>query len=62
MTPNERFDQDVRRNVEARVRQGMKAVLEEILQEEMPSISRPATASSPPPAAASAMDTTPGIS
>src|SRR5215212_3864763 len=62
LTPNERFDQDVRRNVEARVRQGVQAVLEEVLQEQMPSISRPATASSPPPAAASAMDPTPGTS
>ena len=35
MTPNERFDQDVKRDVEARVREGVKAVLEEVLQEEM---------------------------
>ena len=35
MIPNERFDQDVKRDVEARVREGVKAVLEEVLQEEM---------------------------
>ena len=35
MTPNERFDQDIKRDVEARVREGVKAVLEEVLQEEM---------------------------
>ncbi len=35
MTPNERFDQDVKRDMEARVREGVKAVLEEVLQEEM---------------------------
>jgi putative transposase len=35
LTPNERFDQDVKRDVEARVREGVKAVLEEVLQEEM---------------------------
>ncbi|MCA1740793.1 MAG: IS256 family transposase, partial [Actinobacteria bacterium] len=35
MTPNERFDQDLKCDVEARVREGVKAVLEEVLQEEM---------------------------
>ena len=35
MIPNERFDQDVKRDVEARIREGVKAVLEEVLQEEM---------------------------
>ncbi len=35
MTPNERFDQDVKRDVEARVREGVKAVPEEVLREEM---------------------------
>ena len=35
MTPNERFDQDLKRDVEARVREGVKAVLEEVLEEEM---------------------------
>jgi putative transposase len=35
LTPNERFDQDAKRDVEARVREGVKAVLEEVLQEEM---------------------------
>jgi putative transposase len=35
LTPNERFDQDVKRDVEARVREGVKAVLEEVLEEEM---------------------------
>lgn len=31
MTLNQRFDQDVKRNVKARIREGMKAVLEEVL-------------------------------
>ncbi len=35
MTPNERFEQDVKRDVQARVREGVKAVLEEVLQKEM---------------------------
>jgi putative transposase len=35
LTPNERFEHDVKRDVQARVREGVKAVLEEILQEEM---------------------------
>ena len=35
MTPNERFYRDLKRDVEARVREGVKAVLEEVLQEEM---------------------------
>jgi putative transposase len=35
LTPNERFDQDVKRVVQARVREGVKAVLEEVLEEEM---------------------------
>ncbi len=35
LTPNERFDQDLKRDVEARVQEGVKAVLEEVLQEEM---------------------------
>jgi putative transposase len=35
LTPNERFDQDLKRDIEARVREGVKAVLEEVLQEEM---------------------------
>ena len=35
MTPNERFDQDVKRDVQARVREGVKALLEEVLEEEM---------------------------
>ncbi len=35
MTPNERFDQDIKRDVETRVREGVKAVLEEVLEEEM---------------------------
>ena len=35
MTPNERFDQDVKRDVQARVREGVKAILEEVLEEEM---------------------------
>ncbi len=35
LTPNERFDQELKRDVEARVREGVKAVLEEVLEEEM---------------------------
>jgi len=35
LTPNERFDQDLKQDVETRVREGVRAVLEEILQEEM---------------------------
>jgi len=35
LTRNERFDQELKRDVEARVREGVKAVLEEVLQEEM---------------------------
>jgi len=35
LTPKERFDPDLKRDVEARVREGVKAVLEEVLQEEM---------------------------
>ena len=32
LTANERFDRDLKRDVEARVREGVKAVLEEVLQ------------------------------
>ncbi len=35
MTPKEEFEQAVKRDVQARVREGVKAVLEEVLQEEM---------------------------
>ena len=35
MTPKREFNHDVKLDVEARVRQGVKAVLEEVLQEEM---------------------------
>ena len=35
MTPNEKFDHEVKRDVQARVREGVKAVLEEVLEEEM---------------------------
>ena len=35
LTPNERFDQDVKCDVQARVREGVKPVLEEVLEEEM---------------------------
>ncbi len=35
MAQGEEFEQTVKRDVEARVREGVKAVLEEILQEEM---------------------------
>ena len=35
MTPNEKFDHEVKRDVQAPVREGVKAVLEEVLEEEM---------------------------
>jgi putative transposase len=35
LTPNKRFEQHIERDVQARVREGVKAVLEEVLQEEM---------------------------
>ncbi len=35
MTPKKEFEEAVKRDVHARVRQGVKAVLEEMLQEEM---------------------------
>jgi len=63
LTPNERFDQDVKRHVEARVREGVKAVLEEVLQEEMTEhLEAGSTGSSLRPGAASVTDTTPATS
>jgi len=35
LTPKKEFERIVKRDVEARVREGVKAVLEEVLQEEM---------------------------
>jgi putative transposase len=35
LTPKKGFERIVKRDVEARVREGVKAVLEEVLQEEM---------------------------
>ena len=35
MTPKKEFEQAAKREVEARVREGVKAVLEEVLEEEM---------------------------
>ncbi len=35
MTPKKEFEEAVKRDVQARVREGVKAVLEEVLQEEM---------------------------
>jgi transposase-like protein len=35
LTPKNKFEHDVKRDIEARVREGVKAVLEEVLQEEM---------------------------
>ena len=35
MTPKKKFEEAVKRDVQARVREGVKAVLEELLQEEM---------------------------
>ena len=59
MIPNERFDQDVKRDVEARVREGVKAVLEEVLQEEMTEHLEAGYRELTPPGAASVTDTTP---
>ena len=58
MSPKPEFEHDVKLDVEARVRQGVKAVLEEALEEEMAEHLKAATGSSPLPAAESAMDTT----
>ena len=61
MTPNKReeFEHDGRLDVEARVRQGVKAVLKAVLEEEMAEHLRAgATGSSPLPGEASTMDTT----
>jgi transposase-like protein len=35
LTPKKEFEQAVKRDVEARIRESVKAVLEEVLQEEM---------------------------
>ena len=35
MTPKDEFEHDVKLDIEARVRQGVKAVLEEVLEEEV---------------------------
>jgi putative transposase len=35
LTPNKQFDHKVKRDVQARVREGMKAIIEEVLEEEM---------------------------
>ena len=35
LTPNERFEHDVKRDVQARLREGVKAILEEVLEEEI---------------------------
>jgi transposase-like protein len=35
LAPDERFGQDPKRDAETRVREGVKAVLEEVLREEM---------------------------
>jgi len=35
LTPKKEFEEAVKRDVQARVREGVKAVLEEVLQEEM---------------------------
>ena len=35
MTPKNEFEYDVKRDVQGRIREGVKAVLEEVLQEEM---------------------------
>ena len=63
MTPKKHeFEHDVKLDVEARVRQGVKAVLQEVLEEEMTHTSRLATASSPPPGEENAMAATTAIS
>jgi transposase-like protein len=65
LTPkHEEFEQAVKRDVQARVREGVKAVLlEEILQEEMTEhLEAGYRELTPPPGAASAMATTPETS
>jgi hypothetical protein len=50
LTPKEQFEQTVRLDVEARAREGVKAVLEEVLEGEMTEhTSRLATGTLPPP-------------
>ena len=52
MAPKDEFEHDVKLDVEARVRQGVKAVLEEVLQDEMTQhLEGPATGNSPLPQA-----------
>jgi hypothetical protein len=62
LAPKHEFEYDVKLDVEARVRQGVKAVLEEVLQDEMTQHWRPATGNSPPPDAGSATTTAHAIS
>jgi transposase-like protein len=59
LTPKSEFEHNVKRDVEARVREGVKVVLEEVLQEEMTEhLQAGSTGSSPPPGEESATVTT----
>ena len=63
MAPKDEFEHDVKLDVEARVRQGVKAVLEEVLQEEMTQhLEAGSTGNSPLPGAGSETVTTHAIS
>jgi putative transposase len=48
LTPKNEFEHDVKRDVEARVREGVKAILEEVLEEEMTQHLKAGYGSSPP--------------
>jgi hypothetical protein len=62
LTPKREFNHDVKLDVEARVRQGVKTVVEEVLQEEMTQHLEVGYRSSPPPGEESATATTSAIS
>ena len=59
MTPKKEFERIVKRDVEARVREGVKAVLEEVLQEEMTEHLEAGYRELTPPGAASETAATP---
>jgi transposase-like protein len=58
LAPKHEFEHDVKLDVEARVRQGVKAVLEELLQDEMTQHLQAGYRELTPPAVASATATT----
>jgi transposase-like protein len=60
LTPKNEFEHDVKRDVEARVREGVKAIFEEVLEEEMTQHLKAGYGSSPQPGEESATDTTQG--